>query len=106
MATPTESPITPQIRAAAAAIHRRLLFASNRRTLGRRVCWAVGTEPGEPGREGVAAMAPGSPATDDAEVALNAGRPVGSGWKSVRGGIAHDGAPVTGSYAERYAAFL
>src|ERR1700730_14962125 len=52
VARPTESPITAHAAAAATAIHRRLLVASNRPTLGQRACLAVGAETGGGGGGG------------------------------------------------------
>src|SRR5438045_2008528 len=67
---PTQSPITAHTNAAATTIHR-LLFASNRRTLGRRAGMAVGAKADETGEEagagsGVAPVPPELPAASGA----------------------------------------
>lgn len=85
LATPTETPITPHVSAAAAAIHRRLLFASDRRTLDRRASLAVGAETAPPGGEdgrgdGVALVLP---AAGGSEVALDTGRSERDSYRSV-----------------------
>lgn len=79
-ARPTESPSTAHISAAATAIHRRLLLASNRRILGLRACSAVGEEADQSGEEaggggGVVPVPPELPAADGSEVVFDAGRP-------------------------------
>jgi hypothetical protein len=66
VAKPTETPMTADISAAATAIHRRLLFARNLRTLGRRAGFALGAAVGSGvaldsgGPEGVSLGAVGS----------------------------------------------
>jgi hypothetical protein len=75
--TPTESPITAHIAAAVTTIHRRLLFASNLRSLGRRACLALGAEADPSGEEagGGGGVAPEVSAGDGAEVAVDTGGP-------------------------------
>ena len=100
VARPTESPITAHIAAAAATIHRRLLFASHRRTRGRRACLPMGAEADQSGEEagaggGAAPVPPELSPADGSEVAPGYGATgegvVGVCWSE----IAHDGAPVT-----------
>jgi hypothetical protein len=79
LAMPTESPITPHISAAAAAIHRRLLFVSNRRTFDRRAIWAAGAKTAPSGGEdgGGEGVANVLSAGGGSEVAFDAGRSEG-----------------------------
>jgi hypothetical protein len=83
VAKPTETPITAHIAAAVTMIHRRLLFARNCRSFGRRGCVAVGVEADPSGADpsgevaggggGVAPVPPAFPAVDGFEVVLDTG---------------------------------
>jgi hypothetical protein len=76
LAIPTESPITAHVSAAAAAIHRRLLFAHNRSIPDRRAVWAVGAETVPSGGEdgGGDAVVQARPAAGGSEVGFDTGR--------------------------------
>jgi hypothetical protein len=111
MATPTESPITAHIAAVATAIPRRLLVASNRPTLGRRACLAVGAETGKGGGEaggggGVAPVPPELRAAERSEVALDTGRPVRVSWGFVGPKSLMTALLLIVGHTESYAAFL
>jgi hypothetical protein len=84
VATLTERAITTDISAAAAA-RPVLVFASNRRTLGRRRRLAMGAEADQSGEKGggggVAAPAPLElPGTDGSEVTVSLGMPERPSW--------------------------